>query len=312
MQNTDIPLKLPLPFGASAAGDFIRAIPVASQISTTPGAASLTDGFPPLNAQPIASGGVPPNIKDMNGILFEISGWARWVAAGGPIYFDGAFAAAIGGYPYGAILQSATTAGLLYVSTAQNNTTDPDAAGAVGWVGLVSVPATLAELIAGTNTAKFATAATLAALRATTADIIAGIDPARYMSPAAFYGARASGADVAAGTDDHKYVTPLGMSAANSNGIIRFPGGLIMQYGHTFGYAPEGTYTTPFNTPFLTAVDTVTLTPVKNNGSVGPDADIYCHWRQSSTSLSTLAYTINYGTGSGAFLDGISWIAFGR
>lgn len=310
MQNTDIPQKLPLPFGAAAAAGYIRTIPTASQIGVVDGAASLTDGFPPLNATPIGAGGVPPDIKDMNGILFEISGWARWVAAGGPVYFDAAFATAIGGYPKGAVIQSATTPGLLYVSTANNNSNNPDGGGA-NWAGLVAVPATLAELITGTNAAKFVTPATLAGLRATSAQILVGTDPARYMTPAAFYGARASGADVAAGTDDHKYVTPLGLAASNSAGIVRLPGGLVMQYGTIVAPRVEGAYFQPFNTPFANAVDAVSLTALNNNNYVRKNT--WIQWNKSATSLSSLAYMVQWTSESGTVgPDGVSWVAYGR
>jgi hypothetical protein len=228
VQSTDIPLKLPIPFGADAGGGFIRAIPVASQIGVTDGAASLTDGFVPLNAQPIASGGVPPDIKDMNGILFEISGWSRWLAAGGPVYFDAGFATDIGGYPLGASIQSAITPGVMFVSTVENNMSNPDSGGA-NWISLSPVPATLAELIAGVNTTKFATAATLAGLRATTAEVISGVSVAKYISPAALAGIRASGAEVRAGTDVAKYISPATLAGA----FLEFASGAAVTSGNT-------------------------------------------------------------------------------
>jgi microcystin-dependent protein len=80
-------------------------IPANSQIGTSAGAASLSDGFPPLTMTPIAAGGVPPSGKDMNGILNQISQHTAWMNAGGNYQFDSAIAAA-GGYPVGAILYS--------------------------------------------------------------------------------------------------------------------------------------------------------------------------------------------------------------
>ena len=53
-----------------------------SQISVTPGAASFTDGFPPLCATPVTSGGVPPAKADMNGVLYELSNVDLWMSAG--------------------------------------------------------------------------------------------------------------------------------------------------------------------------------------------------------------------------------------
>lgn len=141
MDAADIPTtKFPIPWGNSASGTYkLVPIPTASQIGVTSGAASLTDGFPPLNFQSVASGGVPPRGKDMNGILFEVTGWQRWQQAGGPIQYDATFAAAIGGYPAGAVLMS-NPPGILWRSTADDNTANPDAAGA-NWVPLMPVKA---------------------------------------------------------------------------------------------------------------------------------------------------------------------------
>ena len=44
-------------------------IPVPSQIGITPGAASFTDGFPPLTATPIGSGGIPPRLRMLTASL---------------------------------------------------------------------------------------------------------------------------------------------------------------------------------------------------------------------------------------------------
>ncbi len=137
MQDTDVPAKFPIPFGNAAGPTMIRPIPVASQIGTNPGAASLTDGFVPLNAQPIEAGGIPPDVRDMNGILDQVTAWARWHSAGGPNFWDSSFSTAIGGYPLGSVVASNTTAGRFWESTVDNNTTNPDTGGA-GWVPLLS------------------------------------------------------------------------------------------------------------------------------------------------------------------------------
>lgn len=137
MQISNVPTRLNIPFANAAGGGFItNPIPEASQIAITPGRASLTDGFPPLNFQPVGAGGVPPFGDDFNGILFMTSAWSRWAAAGSPVPYNSAFATAVGGYPKWAVLASATT-GLLWMSITENNITDPDAGG-VGWVPLWS------------------------------------------------------------------------------------------------------------------------------------------------------------------------------
>lgn len=134
MQLSNIPLKLPLPF---AAGGSKNTIPEASQIGITNGAASLTDGFPPLTRTALSAGGVPPSGLDMNGILFELSAVVRWANAGGGYPFDNTFAsdANVNGYPKGARVMR--TDGLGYwLNTTENNTTDPETSGAAaaGWL----------------------------------------------------------------------------------------------------------------------------------------------------------------------------------
>src|SRR5689334_13767206 len=103
MQDFEQPSKIPMPWASLANASYIRQIPTGSQIGVTPGAASFADGFPPLNAVPVAAGGVPPFMQDFNGILYAVTAWLRWMQAGGPIPFDQTFANSIGGYPSGAV-----------------------------------------------------------------------------------------------------------------------------------------------------------------------------------------------------------------
>lgn len=130
MLDSDIPVKIPVPFASSATSGFIRAIPVTSG---DPDAASFTLGFPPDVFAPVNAGGAPPDGRDFNGIHNQQTAWLRWIQAGGPIAYDATFQAAVGGYMNGAVVASATIAGVFWRSTADANTTDPDAGGA-GWV----------------------------------------------------------------------------------------------------------------------------------------------------------------------------------
>ncbi len=208
MQLSDLPNKFRIPFANAAGGAYIRNIPLASRIGVEDGAASLTDGFVPLNFTPIGAGGVPPFGADMNGILYQTTGWARWVAAGGSVVFDAAFSTAVGGYPKSALLASATTPGIFYVSTVDNNVTNPDAGGA-GWQQVAPLPASDAEIIAGTDNSKYVGPLGLKNLRATTADILTGTSVSKYITPAALEGLGAS----------------LGPS-----GTYEFPGGFIFAW----------------------------------------------------------------------------------
>jgi len=125
MLAASVPASFPIPFANSAGAGYIRAIPTSSQIGVTPGAASLTDGFPLLNFLPVVSGGVPPFGQDMNGILNEVTANIQWTQAGGAPVYNSAFSTAIGGYPNGSVLQSADGTGY-WRSIADNNTVNPD------------------------------------------------------------------------------------------------------------------------------------------------------------------------------------------
>jgi hypothetical protein len=133
MQASNIPVKFPIPWANSATAPNIRPIPVASQIGVQNGAASLTDGFPPNCFIPEEAGGVGPFGSDTNGILNQETLWSRWLQAGGPIAYDPTFQGEIGGYPSGALIQSAAFPGVFWQSSVDNNTTNPDTGGE-GWV----------------------------------------------------------------------------------------------------------------------------------------------------------------------------------
>lgn len=155
MQSSNIPAKIPLPFANAAGGSYVNSIPVNSQIGIVNGRASLADGFPPLTFTPIASGGVPPFGADMNGILKEITTIQQWQQAGGFFTYDSAFSTIIGGYPKGAILQATGASGLAYgglwISTVENNTSNPDTGGA-GWQSLAFEGLVASSLVSNTTT----------------------------------------------------------------------------------------------------------------------------------------------------------------
>ena len=129
MQSNQNPRKFPIPFSDN--GDK-NVIPIDSQIGVTDGAASLTDGFPPLTFVDIAAGGVGPAGEDFNGVLNQLSDNARWSNAGAPVMFDQDFSTIIGGYPLGSIITSADGLGL-WVSITDNNDTDPDTDTSGSW-----------------------------------------------------------------------------------------------------------------------------------------------------------------------------------
>jgi hypothetical protein len=133
MLSSTPPVSVPVPFANSGTKN---TIPVPSQIGTTPGAASYTDGFPPLTFTPVAAGGIPPFGADFNGILNMITQTVAWVQAGGEFAFNATFAGLVAGYPKGAVLQRSDATGS-WTSTVDSNTVNPDTAvttAASGWV----------------------------------------------------------------------------------------------------------------------------------------------------------------------------------
>jgi hypothetical protein len=175
MQQANTPPKFPVVWGASAATPYIRSIPQVSQIGIINCAASLPDGFPPLTFVPASAGGCPPFGQDFNGILKQITQWSQWYSAGSPIYYDATFATgAANGYPNGAVVQSTIVPGDFWLSTTDNNTSNPDAGGA-NWVPLPSsyqtgsvswtwttVPSGWVNATAGTTIGNASSGATLA------------------------------------------------------------------------------------------------------------------------------------------------------
>lgn len=135
MRQSDRPTRRATPWASQAGADYVRSVPDSGAPS---GAASYAKGFPPETFQPIASGGTPPAGQDFNGVLLDVTAAKRWAEAGGIATFDQGFANAVGGYPAGALLAS-TTIGVLWQSTTDNNTADPDAGGA-GWQRLTYSP----------------------------------------------------------------------------------------------------------------------------------------------------------------------------
>lgn len=152
MLASAIPAKFPIPWGKNAGGPYIRTIPQASQIGIQNGAASLNDGYPPLCFSPVAAGGVPPFGQDFNGINNQITAWLQWVQAGGGVpFWDSTFSAQIGGYPNGAMLQATSGPGNFWISTADNNVTNPDTGGA-GWTAFPGPALVYPSRVVTTNT----------------------------------------------------------------------------------------------------------------------------------------------------------------
>jgi len=216
MQLSSAPAQL---VEAWATGDATKTnpIPVPSQEGITPGAASYTDGFPPLCATPVASGGIPPSKADMNGILYGMSAVDVWMCAGGGFPYNSAFSTAIGGYPKGARVLMASGNGY-WVSTTDNNVTDPDTGGA-GWA---SADENAITALTGdvTATGPGSAAATLAA---------SGVTAGSY-----------NGANITVDVKGRVTAAATGIPAfTGASGYQLLPGGLILQWGTTGSLAND-------------------------------------------------------------------------
>lgn len=141
------PPSLSVPFGRDAIAPYIRVVPIASQISVKPGAASWETGFVPLNMTLKTGGGIAPFGSDMNGVLSYITQNLVWLCAGGAFEFNTDIVTAWTGYPEGAILRSAVDPSRYFYNTLADNANDPDDPDSVltGWVAFspVSAPTAL-------------------------------------------------------------------------------------------------------------------------------------------------------------------------
>lgn len=133
MSGQPTPPRIVEAFAIDAASQYItNPFPVPSQIGITDGAASLHDGFPPLTFLALNAGGVPPSGADFNGILYLLSAWVAFLAAGQRPAYDATLQTDMSGYAQGATIQQSADNTATWTSTVSGNTTDPDTGGA-GW-----------------------------------------------------------------------------------------------------------------------------------------------------------------------------------
>ncbi|EOJ8666968.1 hypothetical protein AB7250_07850 [Providencia stuartii] len=83
-----------------------NAIPENFSSSMESNQATWDTGFGQITMIPVAAGGLPPKGQDFNGIFNQISENVVYLSMGGRFKFSADYAAAINGYPKGAILQS--------------------------------------------------------------------------------------------------------------------------------------------------------------------------------------------------------------
>lgn len=273
MNLSDLPRRFPIPFASGAGSGYKRVIPTDHvAASGTDAPASLHDGFPPETFTPLDAGGVPPNGADFNGLFEQLTAWARWQAAGGPAYFNADFAAAIGGYPLGAVVRAASSPTGSWVSIVNNNMEDPglgELPGPTNWRFLAGLGATAAEVLE----------------RPARAD--------RVITPYAL--AEAS---------------PAGIGATGR--WEKLPNGRIEQWGRTSAISQNnGSVTIAFPTPFPTGCENLQLTTVNPTGAPGENYDMWAQVVSYTASDFTIIQQAVLA-GAAAMPLAVDWRAVGR
>jgi hypothetical protein len=133
------PAPVPLPWASSAPGTLITSIAVTSSVGgTTP---SWQQGWTSPFALPGGSGGVPPSIQVENTLENFLSAGLQYEQMGGGTFFNSTLATNMGGYPQGAVVQSASTLGLFWLNQVDNNSNNPDVY-STGWQPIGSMSRT--------------------------------------------------------------------------------------------------------------------------------------------------------------------------
>lgn len=101
--------------------------------------ATLSEGFPDVTMIKESVGGKAPKGLDFNGIFYLLSVDTVHRQSGQQIQYDATYATNIGGYKKGAVVQS-TDLSKFWISTVDENTTDPDSSSASGWSRFAYTP----------------------------------------------------------------------------------------------------------------------------------------------------------------------------
>lgn len=112
-------------------------VPVsATSDQTSQGIIGYSNGWTSINKLPLESGGQPPHMEDLNGILYDVTSNIVYTNKGLPQYFDPDYAQLIGGYPIGARLMLDNNTN--YVSSIVSNNTNNPNSNMNGWSSLSS------------------------------------------------------------------------------------------------------------------------------------------------------------------------------
>lgn len=124
------PTQITVPFASTGLKNTIP------ETATGSNRASMQEGFPAITMQDVDQGGMAPYGQDMNGIIYDVTKAIQYQQAGGFFPYDATFAAAIDGYPIGAIVTSADGT-QLFQNTLDGNQSDPENGGA-NWSNIMT------------------------------------------------------------------------------------------------------------------------------------------------------------------------------
>ena len=255
--------------------------------------ATIKGGFPNITMIPQSSGGLAPNGEDFNGIFYLLSADTVHRQSGIQIQYDAEYAKNIGGYAKGSILQS-TSLNKSYISTADNNLTDPDSSSSANW-----------SIYAGSGAVKNATSSTYGLVKiidslasdATDTALSAkqgkALDTAK-LSKTDLVDNLTSDATWTSATANQTRILAEGLKAFSANDVeIVIPNFLgrkyIVKYATVSG--GEVTGSVSFKSPFPNKLVFAILGDVIVDGSSGGGTPTVIAWRQDNSTASQLGYT---------------------
>jgi hypothetical protein len=288
----------------------------------------LYDGFPPNTFSPTGA----PDGRDFNGILNMMSAWNWWQAAGGPVPWDSSFSTAIGGYPKGAVVASATTFGIFWLNSVENNTSNPDAGGA-GWTtwtpGLlygadtgavnalvVNIPGAPAApytgLVIQTTPAHSNTSSAVTLnYNGTGAKNVVRFDGAGLIANNLSVAPSKAVFSFDSVANSWVLLNPNTVTALNFSlvGYYILPGGLILEWGYLpiSGFSTDTSFTITFPLAFPNAC--LSLTGTTENGHDDIFADVFPQVISRGTTTAALIANNTYGSNSN--ITGFYWVAIG-
>lgn len=129
MNRTDKPSSHVVPFGINGPRE-----PILDSTPSGSNRASYQSGFPEITMRPREAGGIPPEGKDFNQAIYELSAANRWFSSGALALFDPDFSGGVGGYPQGSMLLG-NDGQSIFISSINNNTNNPNTSTS-GWIKL--------------------------------------------------------------------------------------------------------------------------------------------------------------------------------